>query len=130
MGSKNIYMDSDTKSSVSFGDNFGMDKAQRLRSNNWIYIHNSIRIYRKQMGEITGKAILNIAGIAGVLFGFLSNLNNILSVFIGIGSLMYLVFRGLKERENWLHRKSERKRQEFEQMIREEEYIRKQKFDI
>ncbi len=117
-------MDSSHKIDLPVNRIVGLDKTQRSDSNNWFYIPNNLWIYRKQMGEITFKVIANYVGLLGVIFGFLSNLNNILSVFVGIGSLMYLVYRGLKERENWLYRKAERKQKELENLRAEDDYLR------
>lgn len=97
MGRKNFYMDRTNKIDIPFsGDNW-MDKGERFGSNNWIYLHNSIRIYRKQMGEITLR-LINWAGFTGIIIGIIANLNNILAVFLGVGSLMFVVFKSLKER--------------------------------
>lgn len=123
MGRKNIYMDRSNKIDLPVGGNSGFDKTKRFGSNHWVYFPDNTRIYSKQMGEITLK-VVNYVGLIGVVFGFLSNLNNIISVFLGIGSLMFLVFKGLKERENWLYRKAERKQKELQNMKEEDSYIR------
>ncbi len=124
MDNKIVYISSNSKDAVLVSDTDRMDKAKRLRRINWLFIHNSTRIYHKAMGEVTAKAILNIVGFSTLLFGFLANINNWLSIPVALVGVLFGIFKALKERENWLHRKAERKRQEFEQMIREEEYIR------
>lgn len=65
------------------------------------------------MGEITAK-LLNLLGVTGVLFAFLANLPNAISVSMGIMMSVWLGFRILKMREDWLMRRSERRMHERE----------------
>jgi hypothetical protein len=127
MDRKDIYMDSSFEVGISFGNSPIMDTTKRYGGLDGTNIRNGNRLYNSKMGEVAVK-ILNVFGLMGLVYGFVSNLSNIVSVFIGIGSLMWIVYRGLKERENWLHRKAERKRLELENMELEDRYIRKKKF--
>lgn len=111
MGGKNIYMGSNSKIHLSTFDSSKTDKAERFSSLNGLFIRNCLRIYDKKMGEITAK-LLNFLGVTTLFFGFISNLPNPISILVGIVSLMWVTYKTLKERENWLYRRSERRKHE------------------
>jgi hypothetical protein len=69
------------------------------------------------MGEIAAK-VINAIGLTALLFGFIANLDNKLSILLGLLSACWLVFRALKERENWLFRKAERLEKELDVLIK------------
>lgn len=79
---------------------------------NWFYFRTNYRLYSKKMGEITGKFLLNILGITTTIWGFLSNLPNPVSILLGIVSLMWATYKMLEKREDWLYRRSERRKHE------------------
>lgn len=72
-------------------------------------------LYNHTMGETALKAILlNSAGILTVLLGIFKNLDNGISVIIGISSIMFIAYKILVERENWLIKRSERREKEYD----------------
>ncbi len=124
MDRKNVYMGSIGEVGISFGHTVDMDKAKRFSRTDGIHIHHRNRLYNSKMGEITVK-ILNWVGFTGMIYAFIANLSNSLSIVIGIGSAIFLIFKILKMREDWLFRKAERKRHELENMEKEDNYIRR-----
>lgn len=76
-------------------------------------IYSNTRIHTGKMGEIAAKFI-NVIGLSGIVFGFLTNLNNELSVLLGMISFGWGMYKMLKEREDWLYRRSERRKHENE----------------
>ena len=111
MVTKNIYMGISNKIHLSATSSSEMDKAKRLGGTDWFFVRTNLGIYSKKMGEITAK-LLNLLGLTTVFLGFLSNLPNPISVLLGIVSFMWALYRALKERENWLMRRSERRKHE------------------
>lgn len=94
------------------GDDRG-SKIKRALDHNGLFFRNSFRLHNRKMGEITAK-LLNLLGATGVIFAFLANLPNAISVSLGMMMLVWLGFRVLKMREDWLMRRSERRVHERE----------------
>lgn len=63
------------------------------------------------MGE-TVKFLVNTIGGTVFLMGIITNLNNWIAIALGAAGFGYAVFRALRERENWLIRRVERKERE------------------
>ena len=113
-------MGSGNKNDISERTYFRMDKGERLRSSNGIYIHHGNRIHNTKMGELA-KSLGNILGWTGALFAFLANLPlNPISILIGIGSAVFIWYKALKMREDMLIRRVERKEKEhaFNEMVK------------
>lgn len=76
-----------------------------FRNHTWI--HNS------KMGEIAAK-LLNIAGLTGFILGFIANLNSPIAFVMGLIGIVYGLYKMLEKREDWLHKRSERRQHERE----------------
>lgn len=107
-------MDSNFKAGIRSRSDIRLDKIERLPTNNGYHIHNGARIYNKKMGEIALKFLGNAGGWTAVIFAFLTHFDftNPLSVVLTLGSAMFVWYKALKERENWLYRRSERRKHE------------------
>lgn len=112
MDTENICMDSKHKIHISFVSDSEADKAKRLGSINWLLFRTNSRLYSTKMGEITGKFFINFLGITASIWGFLANLPNPVSILLGIVSLMWATYKMLEKREDWLYRRSERRKHE------------------
>lgn len=88
---------------------------KRRMDNNRIFLHHSDGLYNSKMGE-AAKSILNVFGYTGLFFAFISNIKvaPFISLAIGIISTLWALFRMLKMMEDWLIRRSERKRSDRE----------------
>ena len=113
-------MDSKFKICLPTTDSGKMDQAERLRSINGFLVRHNARLYTTKMGEITVK-LLNVFGLTTLIFGFIANLPNAISVAIGLMSLVWVMFRVLKMREDWLFRRSERRKHERDYQTNDED---------
>lgn len=111
MVAKNFYMGSNTKISLPPSGSNEVDTTQQNGGADWFLVRTNLGIYSKKMGEITAK-LLNILGITGAIFGFIANLPNAISVAIGLMSVLWLTYRILEKREDWLMKRSQRRKHE------------------
>lgn len=65
------------------------------------------------MGEVV-RVLVNTIGGTVFLMGIITNLNNWIAIALGAAGFGYAIFRALKERENWLDKRIERKMKERE----------------
>lgn len=113
MGNKNIYMGSSTKIIVRNTGNDRVDKDQRGVDINGNNFRNHTWIYNSKMGEALYK-LLNIAGLTGFILGFIANLNSPIAFVMGLIGIVYGLYKMLEKREDWLHKRSERRQHERE----------------
>lgn len=115
MGSKNFSIHRDGKTNLRI---VSIDKDieyKRRMGINGIHFFNRLRIYYSKMGE-AAKTLLNIFGLTGLFFGFISNIKvaPAISLTIGIISTVWAFFRMMKMGEDWLYRRAERREKERE----------------
>jgi hypothetical protein len=115
MGSKNFHVDRSRKANLRVvGINGGIEDKRKVGSNGF-HFFNRVRIYYSKMGE-TAKILMNVFGITGLFFGFISNIKvaPYISLAIGIISILWAFFKAMKMFEDWLMRRAERREKEHE----------------
>lgn len=111
VAAKNIYMGSNSKIHLPSVGGSELGSTKQDGGTDWFLVRTNLGIYNKKMGEIAVK-LLNVTGLMALIFGFIANLPNAISVAIGVMSLVWIGFRILMMRENWLLRRSERRKHE------------------
>lgn len=111
MDNRDSFLGGNGKAGIpSIGNNPG-DKGKRFSKSHGIVIHGGIGHNRIKMGEIV-KVFFNILGAMTFIAGILANLDNIVSVLLGIIGAGYGVFQALSAREAWLIKRVDRKERE------------------
>ena len=115
MGNKNVYVDRGGKTPLRVVGADGSIKDKRKVDINGIHVFDSSRIYNSQMGE-AAKILINIFGLTGLFFGFISNISvaPYISLAIGVISTAWAFFKMMKMWEDWRYRRAERRQKEHE----------------
>lgn len=113
MDNKNIHIDIGTKIIIRNTGNDRGNQDQRRMDTHGNYFRNHTRIYNSKMGEFSVK-LFNIAGLTGSIFGIFSNLNSPIAFIMGMIGVGWGLYHMLEKRENWLHKRSERRKHERE----------------
>lgn len=111
MGHKNFYRNSNMETSVFGTGDRWMDREERFSQFDGDTVHLSNKRNNSKMGEAF-KTLANTIGITAWLMGVIANFNNWIGLALGAAGFGFAVFRCLKERENWLIRRVERKERE------------------
>lgn len=96
------------------------NKAKRFRKHHGYVVHDSVRFHSMDMGEAI-KYFINVGGIAAIIFGFLANLGNFISVALGVVGFLYGCAKAAKMYEDYRIRRAERR--EIEHKVKE--YLKK-----
>lgn len=111
MGNKNVHRNRILETSVrSFGDR-SVNPEKRSAQFHGPFIHSGNNHNNNKMGEVV-KVLANTLGGTVFIMGIIANLNNWIAIALGAAGFGFAVYRCLKERENWLIRKIERKERE------------------
>ena len=91
--------------------NISGDKGKRFSQPDGSIVHGGNKRNRTEMGEII-RTVANTLGWVTLGIGFLANLDNILSVLLGVVALTFGVYKALHEKEVWLMKRLDRKERE------------------
>lgn len=119
MGNRRTVLGSNGKVGLSGSGNMSGNKGKRWSKSDGSIVHVGIKRNHTEMGEIA-KAMVNTLGWMTLIAGVLANLDNALSILLGVVALAFGVVKFLDGRESWLIKRVDR-------MEREDKYKNKNK---
>ena len=92
MDNKNIYVSSSMETRLSAARSVQGHREERFSKFDGRVVHIGTKRYSNRMGEII-KAVFNTVGVTTYILGILTNLNNLVSVLLGIVGFVFGVIK-------------------------------------